>query len=87
MLNFGKQLLYEDGKPSLTRVISVISFFAFLVGSFYLLIMGKVWQHYPEFSTMTAGGGVLGQVFNKFINSKYNTQEGSFNPVNKEVNK
>ena len=71
LLQFLRGLMYEPGGPSLTRSLSVIFAVAFLLGSFYLLLKGQHWDHYPDFAYITGGGGVGGQVFNKFINSKY----------------
>jgi len=44
---------------------------AFLIGSFYLLIRGQGWEHYETFAAITGGGGIGGQVANKFLNNKY----------------
>jgi len=69
--NFLKGLMYEPGGPSLTRSLSVIFAVAFLIGSFYLLIRGQGWEHYETFAAITGGGGIGGQVANKFLNNKY----------------
>jgi hypothetical protein len=61
-------LLYENKEPSLTRVMTVIAFLAFLVGSAFLLVKGQHWDHYDTFAAATAGGGVGGQLVNKFMN-------------------
>jgi hypothetical protein len=61
-------LMYENSEPSLTRVISTIAFLAFLAGSAFLLIKGLHWDHYETFATATAGGGLGGQLVNKFMN-------------------
>ena len=75
-MNFIKQLLYESGSPSLTRIISVVSIVLFIAVTVYLLINGKTWAHYDTFSNLTAGGGLATQVANKLVNSKYNSQVG-----------
>lgn len=75
-MNFIKLVLYESGSPSLTRIISVVSFMAFLVGSAYLLLSGNAWQHYETFASLTGGGGLATQVTNKLLNSKYNSPGG-----------
>lgn len=63
--------MYENDSPSLTRTLSVIAFLAFLAGSAYLMLQGKHWDHYESFATITGGGGIGGQVCNKFFNNKY----------------
>lgn len=76
--NFWSELINENGVPSLTRMMSVVAFIAFLGASFYLMIQGQRWDHYETFAYITGGGGTGAQVVNKFINSKYNTPPGSF---------
>ena len=71
-------LLYENNSPSLTRVISVIAFLAFLAGSAYLMLRNQTWVHYETFAAITGGGGVTSQVVNKYINSVKNSQPGVF---------
>lgn len=61
-------LFYENSEPSLTRIMTAIAFLAFLAGSAYLLLLGKHWDHYETFSAVTAGGGLGGQIVNKFMN-------------------
>lgn len=73
-----KMLLYENGELSLTRVITVIAWAAFLAVSFYLVWTAQVWANYDTFAFMTGGGGATTQVVNKFINSKYNSAPGSY---------
>lgn len=69
--NFMIGLMYENGGPSLTRTLSVVAFLAFLAGSAYLMLSGHQWAHYETFATVTGGGGLAGQVTNKFVNTKY----------------
>ena len=76
MRNFLKMLFYENGEASLTRILAGIAFFAFLLGSGYLIIEGKTWGNYETFATMTGGGGAVTQIMNKFINSRYNSKPG-----------
>ncbi len=64
-------LMSENNSPSLTRSLAVLFAAAFLIGSFYLLLRGQHWDHYETFATITGGGGIGGQVANKFVNSKY----------------
>lgn len=71
-------LLYENETPSLTRIISITAFLAFLIGSAYLIITGKSWGHYDTFAILTGGGGATTQVVNKFVNSLYNSAPGQF---------
>ena len=78
-----KKLLYEQGELSLTRSLAVAGFLAFLAGSFYLIWKGSTWGNYETFATMTGGGGMATQIANKFINSKYNSEEGK--PPAREV--
>ena len=75
MTNVIKKLLYEKGELSLTRVLAVAGFLAFLFGSFYLMWKGLTWGNYETFATMTGGGGLTSQLVNKFINSKYNSPD------------
>lgn len=62
-------LLYENGEASLTRFLVFLSFLLFSFGSIYLMVKGQTWGHYSEFATLTGGGGILGQLGNKLINS------------------
>lgn len=71
-----RDLLYERGQLSLTRVLAFAGFAAFLAGSFVLLWKGTRWDNYETFATFTGGGGAATQIANKLINSKYNSQPG-----------
>ena len=73
-------LFYEDGSLSLTRVIAFGGYFLFAAGSIYLLINNIDWGGYTTFSGYTGGGGAALQFGNKFINSKYNSIEGGYEP-------
>lgn len=77
-MTYLKMLLYENGELSLTRVITVIAWAAFLGVSFYLVWTAQAWANYDTFAFMTGGGGATTQVVNKFINSKYNSAPGSY---------
>lgn len=77
---FMAALVYENGVPSLTRVISITAFMAFLAASAYLVITGKRWDHYETFATLTGGGGAATQVANKVINSVYNSPTNQYPP-------
>lgn len=70
------EILKEGGVYSLTRILSVIGFVAFLVGSCYLIYKGQTWGNYETFATMTGGGSAATQIANKLINSKYNSAPG-----------
>ena len=77
--------LKEKGEYSLTRILAVVGFLSFLVGSVYLIYKGQTWGNYETFATMTGGGGAVTQIANKLINSKYNTAQGEAGkPINKE---
>jgi hypothetical protein len=69
-------LLYENDQLSLTRVLAISGWLAFLFVSFYLVWRGTGWQNYETFASLTGGGGAATQIANKFINSKYNSQVG-----------
>ncbi|MEY2701387.1 MAG: hypothetical protein RLY43_7 [Bacteroidota bacterium] len=77
-MKYIKMLLYENNELSLTRLLAVTGWIAFLIVSGVLVYKGTNWQNYETFSTMTAGGGAATQIANKFINSKYNSQSGSY---------
>lgn len=77
-MKYVKMLLYENNELSLTRVLAISGWLAFLIVSFILVYKGVSWQNYETFSTMTAGGGAATQVANKFINSKYNSPAGGY---------
>ena len=77
-MNIVRMLLYENGEMSLTRTLAVIGWLAFLVVSFYLVLMHTGWQNYETFASLTGGGGAATQIANKFINSKYNTAAGGY---------
>lgn len=73
-----KGMFYENGLPSFTRVLALIGYLTFIIGSFYLMIKGIHWEDYSIFASYTGGGGVALQFANKFINSKYNSVIGSY---------
>jgi hypothetical protein len=70
------EMLKEGGVYSLTRILSVIGFAAFLIGSCYLIYKGQTWGNYETFATMTGGGSAATQIANKLINSKFNSSPG-----------
>ena len=78
-LNLGQILvgmLYEDGQISFTRVISLLLILLFSFVTMYLVYTGTVWGSYETFANLTAGGGAVTQLVNKFVNSKYNSPIG-----------
>lgn len=77
-MKYIKMLLYENDELSLTRVIAVIGWLAFLVVSAYLVYTRQTWANYDTFASLTGGGGAATQVVNKLINSKYNSQPGGY---------
>lgn len=77
-MRFLKMLMYENNELSLTRVITMVAWIAFLSVSFYLVYTAQFWANYDTFAFMTGGGGATTQVVNKFINSKYNSAPGSY---------
>ena len=70
--------MYENGELSLTRTISVLFVLLFVGVTIYLVFFDFRWDHYETLATMAAGGGPMTQVANKFINSKYNTDIGTY---------
>lgn len=79
-----KMLLYENGELSLTRVLAVVGWAAFLSVSFYLVYTAQSWGNYDTFATLTGGGGGAIQVANKLINSKFNSLPGGYSQIKKE---
>lgn len=78
--NVLKGLFYEDGEISLTRFIAFGGYLLFAIGSVYLLINNINWGGYSTFAGYTGGGGAALQFGNKFINSRYNSVEGGYEP-------
>jgi hypothetical protein len=75
-----KGMMYEDDMLSLTRVLSVSGYAAFLIGSIYLMVNNITWDGYSTFAGYTGGGGAALQFGNKLVNSKYNSAIGSYAP-------
>ena len=73
-----EMLMYENGELSLTRTISVLFVLLFVGVTIYLVFFDFRWDHYETLATMAAGGGPMTQVANKFINSKYNSEIGTY---------
>lgn len=64
------EMLKNDGKLSLSKVLSTIGYMTFIVLSIYLALTGKTWGNYGEFA-MAAGGSILVRFADKFLNKKY----------------
>jgi hypothetical protein len=75
-----KGMMFENDTLSLTRVMSVTGYIAFIVGSIYLMINNISWDGYATFAGYTGGGGAALQFGNKLVNSKYNSVIGSYEP-------
>ena len=73
-----EMLMFENGGLSLTRTISVLFVLLFIGVTIYLVFFDFRWDHYETLATMAAGGGPMTQVANKYINSKYNSEVGSY---------
>lgn len=71
------EILKEGGIYSLTRILSLISYVFFVIITLYLVIKGQAWGNYDVFAAITAGGGLITQIGNKYCNSKYNTDQGA----------
>lgn len=84
IMKYIKMLLYENEELSLTRVITVIAWAAFLAVSVYLVMEHQYWQNYDTFASITGGGGGAIQVANKLINSKYNSRPGGYGEEHKD---
>ena len=76
-----REMFFENDELSLTRVISFGGYFLFAIGSLYLLYRNLDWGGYNTFASYTGGGGAALQFGNKFINSKYNSERGSYEQV------
>ena len=77
-----KQLFYEDDTFSLTRLIAFLGYLTFMIGSLYLLVNNIDWGGYPVFATYTGAVGAAMQTTNKYINSKYNSEVGTYKEKN-----
>ena len=77
-MQYLRMLFYENNELSLTRCLAVSGWLAFLAVTIYLIYEKQTWAHYDTFASLTGGGGTATQVVNKFINSKYNSQPGSY---------
>lgn len=69
-----KGLTLENGEPSLTRFIVIISFGLFIGVTIYLVGTGTKWDAYVQFASLTGGGGILTTLANKVNNSINNSR-------------
>ena len=74
-------LFYENDTLSFTRVIAATGYLSFIVASFYLMITNTNWESYAVFASYAGGGSAALQLCNKFVNSKYNSAMGSYDPI------
>ena len=69
-----QMLLYENGGLSLTRVIALTFVLLFV----FVTLFDMTWGHFETLAAMATGGGPATQIANKLINSKYNSELGSY---------
>ena len=73
-----RDLLYEDDAMSLTRLLSMVGYLAFILASAYLMLKNIHWPDYGTFAGYTGGGAAALQFGNKFVNSKFNSIPGGY---------
>lgn len=56
------QLFSENGKISLTKVLTAGYFILFAIISFLLAVNGEVWGNYEVFAAIAGGGGTVAQI-------------------------
>lgn len=85
MKDFLIGLLYENGKPSKTGIAAAITFsiplLLWVFVTLFCLFAKYTFAHYDTLSTCVFGtstSGALTMAVNKFINSKYNSEETKF---------
>ena len=71
-----RRILYENGELSTTRLLAAAGFVLFVGVSIYLVWRGQTWGNYETFATVTGGGASALQAANKFINSRFNSEDG-----------
>lgn len=69
-------MLKEGGILSLTRFFAATNYLGFWMVTAWLIITHSTWGHYDTFAVLTLGGGGATQLYNKWVNSKYNTAPG-----------
>ena len=77
-----KMMLFENEQLSYTRVISFTLLLLLISVTLYLVITDHNWQHYETLANLDGGGYADNQIANKFINSKYNSEVGSYKEKN-----
>lgn len=77
---FLRRLMYENGNPSLTRLMAVWGLLLFTGVTLWVVAVRYDWRDYAAFGGLTVGGGLATIVANKGINSKWNTPPGSPGP-------
>lgn len=80
-------ILVENGEVSLTRVLTIAYFVAFVAITVYLVVNNLTWGGYDTFAAIAGGGGAASLVGNKFINSKYNSVQGGFDSTKRPETK
>lgn len=78
MKHIFQMLLYENGGLSLTRVIALTFVLLFVFVTVFLVYFDMTWGHFETLAAMATGGGPATQIANKFINSKYNSELGTY---------
>ncbi len=70
------EILKENGKYSLPRVLCFEVVHAWLITTFVSMVLDRQFVCYPEFTaaTISCFAAIIG---NKYINGKYNTPPGS----------
>lgn len=82
MSKFFKMMLFENEQLSYTRVISFVMLLLLIGVTLYLVITGHRWDHYDTLANLSGGGSAATQIANKFINSKYNSAQGTYQEKN-----
>lgn len=70
------EMFKNDGRVSLSKVLSTIGYMTFIILSVYLALAGKTWGNYGEFA-LAAGGSILVRFADKCINKRYSNNENS----------
>lgn len=74
------EMLKEADVLSLTRCILVASWLFWVIVTTYLVVCGKTWGNYSDF-TLVTGTAPIAQLVNKYINSKWNTKQGELGKI------
>ena len=83
MIQFLKDLLYENGKPSRTGIIglliALVPLAVWVFITLYCLFEKYTFPHYDSMSIAVFGGSAGGAItvaYNKYINATKNSEEG-----------